>query len=39
MPGGVGHFRSKLQEKYHKRFIDTGEIPDAWNKNHKTGCA
>ncbi|KAB0346675.1 hypothetical protein FD754_011532 [Muntiacus muntjak] len=28
----VCHFRSKLEEKYHKRFIDKGEIPDAWKK-------
>lgn len=28
----VCHFRSKLEEKHHKRFINKGEIPDAWNK-------
>lgn len=28
----VCHFRSKLEEKYHKRFTDRGEIPDAWKK-------
>ncbi|XP_055279452.1 interferon-induced very large GTPase 1-like [Moschus berezovskii] len=28
----VCNFRSKLEEKYHKRFIDKGEIPDAWKK-------
>ncbi|KAI4537600.1 hypothetical protein MG293_012463 [Ovis ammon polii] len=28
----VCHFRSKLEEKYHKRFINKGEIPDAWKK-------
>ncbi|XP_010855675.1 PREDICTED: interferon-induced very large GTPase 1-like [Bison bison bison] len=28
----VCHFRSKLEEKYHRRFINKGEIPDAWNK-------
>ncbi|OWK17825.1 hypothetical protein Celaphus_00009117, partial [Cervus elaphus hippelaphus] len=26
------HFRSKLEEKYHKKFINKGEIPDAWKK-------
>lgn len=28
----VCHFRSKLEEKYHKRLFNEGEIPDAWNK-------
>lgn len=28
----VCHFRSKLEEKYQKRFIDKGKIPDAWEK-------
>ncbi|XP_052569901.1 interferon-induced very large GTPase 1-like [Peromyscus californicus insignis] len=28
----VSHFRSKLEEKYQKKFIDTGEIPEAWAK-------
>ncbi|KAB0351252.1 hypothetical protein FD754_016109 [Muntiacus muntjak] len=28
----VCHFRSKLEEKYHKKFINKGEIPDAWKK-------
>ena len=28
----VCHFRSKLEEKYHQRFINKGEIPDAWKK-------
>ncbi|XP_043760332.1 interferon-induced very large GTPase 1-like [Cervus elaphus] len=28
----VCHFRSKLEEKYHKRFTNKGEIPDAWKK-------
>ncbi|KAM7235763.1 hypothetical protein CapIbe_012949 [Capra ibex] len=28
----VCHFRSKLEEKYHQRFISKGEIPDAWKK-------
>ena len=28
----VCHFRSKLEEKYHKRLINEGKIPDAWNK-------
>uniref|UniRef100_A0A4W2GBK6 Interferon-induced very large GTPase 1-like n=1 Tax=Bos indicus x Bos taurus TaxID=30522 RepID=A0A4W2GBK6_BOBOX len=28
----VCHFRSKLEEKYHRKFINTGEIPDAWKK-------
>nr|XP_020733179.1 interferon-induced very large GTPase 1-like [Odocoileus virginianus texanus]XP_020733180.1 interferon-induced very large GTPase 1-like [Odocoileus virginianus texanus] len=26
----VCHFISKLEEKYHKKFINKGEIPDAW---------
>nr|XP_027775725.1 interferon-induced very large GTPase 1-like [Marmota flaviventris] len=28
----VSHFRSKLEEKYQKKFTDTGKIPDAWAK-------
>ncbi|KAB0346668.1 hypothetical protein FD754_011525 [Muntiacus muntjak] len=28
----VCHFRSNLEEKYHKRFIDKGEIPRSWKK-------
>ncbi|KAB0370807.1 interferon-induced very large GTPase 1-like [Muntiacus reevesi] len=28
----VCHFRSKLEEIYHKKFINKGEIPDAWKK-------
>ncbi|XP_015094026.2 interferon-induced very large GTPase 1-like [Vicugna pacos] len=28
----VSHFRSQLEEKYHRRFIGKGAIPDAWNK-------
>ncbi|XP_069409483.1 interferon-induced very large GTPase 1-like [Ovis canadensis] len=28
----VCHFRLKLEEKYDKRFINKGEIPDAWKK-------
>ncbi|XP_031240779.1 interferon-induced very large GTPase 1-like [Mastomys coucha] len=28
----VSHFRSKLEEKYQKKFTDTGEIPDSWTK-------
>ncbi|XP_028631424.1 interferon-induced very large GTPase 1-like [Grammomys surdaster] len=28
----VSHFRSKLEEKYQKKFTDTGEIPAAWAK-------
>ncbi|KAF5918807.1 hypothetical protein HPG69_005845 [Diceros bicornis minor] len=28
----VCHFRVKLEEKYQKKFIDKGEIPDAWTK-------
>uniref|UniRef100_A0A8C3YF50 Interferon-induced very large GTPase 1 n=1 Tax=Catagonus wagneri TaxID=51154 RepID=A0A8C3YF50_9CETA len=28
----VCHFRSKLEEKYQKRFIGKGKIPDAWEK-------
>lgn len=28
----VSHFRSKLEEKYRKKFTDTGEIPEAWAK-------
>ncbi|EHB06711.1 Interferon-induced very large GTPase 1 [Heterocephalus glaber] len=28
----VSHFRSKLEEKYQKKFIDTGKIPEAWAK-------
>ncbi|XP_036181153.1 interferon-induced very large GTPase 1-like isoform X2 [Myotis myotis] len=28
----VCHFRSKLEEKYQKKFIGRGEIPDAWTK-------
>ncbi|XP_065800497.1 interferon-induced very large GTPase 1-like [Muntiacus reevesi] len=28
----VCHFRSKLEEKYYKKFINKGEIPDAWKK-------
>ncbi|XP_053416632.1 interferon-induced very large GTPase 1-like [Nycticebus coucang] len=26
----VSHFRSKLEEKYQKKFEGTGKIPDAW---------
>ncbi|XP_017914969.1 PREDICTED: interferon-induced very large GTPase 1-like [Capra hircus] len=28
----VCHFRSKLEEKYDKRLINEGKIPDAWKK-------
>ncbi|XP_036745650.2 interferon-induced very large GTPase 1-like [Manis pentadactyla] len=28
----VCHFRSKLEEKYQKKFINKGKIPDAWTK-------
>ncbi|XP_015418649.1 PREDICTED: interferon-induced very large GTPase 1-like [Myotis davidii] len=28
----VCHFRSNLEEKYQKKFIGRGEIPDAWTK-------
>ncbi|EDL16827.1 interferon-induced very large GTPase 1 [Mus musculus] len=28
----VSHFRSKLEEKYQKKFTGTGEIPEAWAK-------
>ncbi|KAI4537601.1 hypothetical protein MG293_012464 [Ovis ammon polii] len=28
----VCHFRSKLEEKYHLKFINEGKIPDAWKK-------
>ena len=28
----VCHFRSKLEEKYHLKFMKQGEIPDAWKK-------
>ncbi|XP_028372880.1 interferon-induced very large GTPase 1-like [Phyllostomus discolor] len=28
----VCHFRSNLEEKYQKKFIHRGEIPDAWTK-------
>ncbi|XP_006162058.1 interferon-induced very large GTPase 1 isoform X1 [Tupaia chinensis] len=28
----VSHFRSKLEEKYQKKFIGKGKIPDAWTK-------
>ncbi|KAM5247474.1 interferon-induced very large GTPase 1-like [Ctenodactylus gundi] len=28
----VSHFRSKLEEKYQKKFTHTGKIPDAWDK-------
>ncbi|XP_012372566.1 interferon-induced very large GTPase 1 [Octodon degus] len=28
----ISHFRTKLEEKYQKKFIDTGRIPDAWAK-------
>ena len=28
----VCHFRSKLEEKYQKKFVNNGEIPDAWEK-------
>ncbi|XP_042547341.1 interferon-induced very large GTPase 1-like [Dipodomys spectabilis] len=28
----ISHFRSNLEEKYQKKFTDTGEIPDAWAK-------
>ncbi|XP_057605715.1 interferon-induced very large GTPase 1-like [Hippopotamus amphibius kiboko] len=31
----VCHFRSKLEEKYHQRFIGKGEIPHAWYKIRK----
>ncbi|XP_051005113.1 interferon-induced very large GTPase 1-like [Acomys russatus] len=28
----VSHFRSELEEKYQKKFTDTGKIPEAWAK-------
>ncbi|XP_029771101.1 interferon-induced very large GTPase 1-like [Suricata suricatta] len=31
----VSHFRSKLEENYQKKFINKGEIPDAWAKIKK----
>ncbi|XP_006885691.1 PREDICTED: interferon-induced very large GTPase 1-like [Elephantulus edwardii] len=31
----ICHFRSKLEEKYQKKFLDKGKIPDAWYKIEK----